>query len=116
MVDEEAIQRKRERLAAETHEYFWNVCPELTTRWKQAMLTLPPSVLRDVAVELRGLELATNRASQELSKAHVGAEAGKVPVEELLDRALASMEHLREAVDTMTRLLDELLGPRTETS
>ena len=44
------------------------------------------------------------------------AEAGKVPVEELLDRALASMEHLREAVDTMTRLLDELLGPRTETS
>ena len=34
-----------------------------------------------------------------------------MPVEDLLDRALASMEHLREAVDTMTRLLDELLGP-----
>ena len=116
MADDDASQLKRERLAAEKHEYFWNVCPELTARWKQAMLTLPPSVLRDLAVELRGLELATNRASQELSKAHVGAEAGKVPVEELLDRALASMEHLREAVDTMTRLLDELLGPRTETA
>ena len=68
MADEDAIQLKRERLAAETHEYFWNVCPELTARWKQAMLTLPPSVLRDLAVELRGLELATNRASQELSR------------------------------------------------
>ena len=30
MPDEEAIELKRERLAAETHEYFWNVCPELT--------------------------------------------------------------------------------------
>lgn len=27
---EETIQRKRERLTAETYEYFWNVCPELT--------------------------------------------------------------------------------------
>jgi hypothetical protein len=34
---------------------------------------------------------------------------GDVPVEDLLDRALASMEHLREAANTMTRLLDELL-------
>jgi hypothetical protein len=53
MADEDAIQRKRERLAAETHEYFWNVCPELTAQWKQAMLTLPPSVLRDLAVEIQ---------------------------------------------------------------
>jgi len=30
MADEDAIQRKRERLAAETYKYFWNVCPELT--------------------------------------------------------------------------------------
>jgi hypothetical protein len=29
MADEEVIQLKRERLAFETHEYFWNVCPEL---------------------------------------------------------------------------------------
>jgi hypothetical protein len=61
--DDGQIQRKRERLAFETHEYFWNLCPELTARWKQAMLTLSPSVLQDLAVELRGLELVTNRAS-----------------------------------------------------
>ena len=30
MPDDDAIQRKRERLAAETYEYFWNICPELT--------------------------------------------------------------------------------------
>jgi hypothetical protein len=30
-------------------------------------------------------------------------------VEGLLDRALASMENLREAAEMMTRLLDELL-------
>ena len=51
MADDDAIQRKRERLAAETYEYFWNICPELTALWKRAMLTLPPSVLQDLAVE-----------------------------------------------------------------
>ena len=44
MADEDAIQRKRELLAVETYEYFWNVCPALTERWRQAMFTLPPSV------------------------------------------------------------------------
>jgi hypothetical protein len=56
MPDDDAIQRKRERLAVEMHEYFWNVYPELTARWKEAMLTLPPSVLQDLAVEIRNLE------------------------------------------------------------
>jgi hypothetical protein len=30
MADDDAILSKRERLAAETYEYFWNVCPALT--------------------------------------------------------------------------------------
>jgi hypothetical protein len=34
---------------------------------------------------------------------------GGEPVEGLLDRALASMENLRESADTMAQLLDELL-------
>ncbi len=109
MADEEAIRRKRERLTIETHEYFWIVCPELTARWKEAMLRLPPSVLSDPVNELQGLELVTRRASLELGKAHAGGVDGAVPVGDLLDRALASMEHLREAADTMTRLLEELL-------
>jgi hypothetical protein len=40
---------------------------------------------------------------------HAALGAGDDPPEDLLDRALASMENLREAADTMTRLLDELL-------
>jgi hypothetical protein len=60
VADKETIQRKRERLAAETYEYFWNICPEVTARWKRAMLTLPPSVLQDLAAEIKHLEAVTN--------------------------------------------------------
>jgi hypothetical protein len=110
MTDEDEIQRKRDRLAAETNDYFWHTCPELTARWRQAMLTLPPSVLRDLAVEIQHLEAVTNAANQQLNAAaHPGAVGGGEPVEGLLDRALASMENLREAAEMMTRLLDELL-------
>jgi hypothetical protein len=109
MADEETVRRKRERLAAETYEYFWNVCPELTARWGRAILTLPPYVLQDLAVEIQHLGLVTNAANQPLSAAHAGPVADGVPVEDLLDHALASMEHLGEAANTMTRLLDELL-------
>jgi hypothetical protein len=106
MADDDSIQRKHDRLAVEMHDYFWNVCPELTARWKQAMLTLPPSVLQDLSVEIKNLEAVTKWANQQL---HAALGAGDDPPEDLLDRALASMENLREAADTMTRLLDELL-------
>ena len=109
MADEDAIQRKREWLAAETCKYFWNVCPELTARWKQAMLTLPPSVLRDLAVEIKNLEAVTKWTNQQL---HAALGTGGEPAEDLLDGALASMENLSETADTMTRLLDELLKLR----
>jgi hypothetical protein len=110
MPDDEAIERKHKLLAAETYEYFWNVCPELTAQWKQAMLTLPPSVLRDLAVEIQHLKAVTNAANRQLSAAaRAGASTGGFAPEALLDRALASMENLREAADTMTRLPDELL-------
>ena len=76
MADDDAIQRKRERLAAETYEYFWNICPELTARWKRAMLTLPPSVLQDLSVEIKNLEAVTNWANQQL---HAALGAGGEP-------------------------------------
>ena len=81
--------------------------PELTARWKQAMFTLPSSSA-DLAVEVRHLENITSQANQEL-RAALGAITDGRLVEDLLDRALASMESLSEAADTMTRLLDELL-------
>jgi hypothetical protein len=106
MADDDAIQLKRERLTVETYEYFWNICPELTARWKRAMLTLPPSVLQDLSVEMKNLEAVTNWANQQL---HAALGAGDEPPEDHLDRALASMENLREAADTMMLLLGELL-------
>jgi hypothetical protein len=111
MPDEDAIQRKRERLTVEMHEYFWNVCPELTAQWKQAMLTLPPSVLRDLAVEIQHLGAVTKWANQQL---HAALGAGGEPPEDLLDRALASMENLRKAADDdpVARRAVEALVPR----
>ena len=97
VADKETIQRKRERLAAETYEYFWNICPELTVRWKRAMLTLPPSVLQDLAAEIKHLEAVTNWANQQL---HAALAAGGEPPEDLLNRALASTENLSEVADT----------------
>ena len=73
------------------------------------MLTLPTSVLQDLAVEVQHLETVTELTNQELHVARLGAIADGELVEVLLDRALASMERLSEAADTMTRLLDELL-------
>jgi hypothetical protein len=106
MADDDAILSKRKRLAAETYEYFWNVCPALTERWRRAMFTLPPSVLQDLSVEMKNLEAVTNWANQQL---HAALGAGGEPPEDLLDRALASMERLNEAADTMMLLLGELL-------
>jgi hypothetical protein len=109
MADEDAIQRKRDRLATETNDYFWHTCPALTERWRQAMFTVPPSVLQELAIEVQHLEAVTKLTNQELHAARLGAIADGDLVEVLLDRALASTELLNEAADTMTRLLDELL-------
>jgi hypothetical protein len=55
---------------------------------------------------MKNLEAVTNWANQQLQAA-LGA--GVEPPEDLLDRALASMENLREAADTMMLVLGELL-------
>src|SRR5260221_4487048 len=66
MVDEEAIRRKHDLLAAAMHDYFWHTGAELTARWTKAMLGLPPSILRELAGRLRALEDITNQTNREL--------------------------------------------------
>jgi hypothetical protein len=56
-------------------------------------VALPPSVLRDLAVELQELEAVTKETNRELKTAHIEAAEGGKPAERLLDRALASIEH-----------------------
>jgi hypothetical protein len=109
MADAEAIRRKRELLAAELYAYFWHTNKELTARWTEAMLRLSPAGLRDLAVELRELETVTDQTNLELEAAHRAAAEGCEPTESLLDRALASIEHLSEIAEAMTRRLDGLL-------
>jgi hypothetical protein len=72
------------------------------------MLGLPPSVLHDLAGQLDELEAITNQTNQELRAAFAIAGAGE-SAEQLLNRALASMEKLTEVAEAMTRRFDELL-------
>jgi hypothetical protein len=57
---------------------------------------------------LRELETVTNQTNLELEAAPVAAIEDHVPVEHLLDRALASMERLSEVAEAMMRWLDVL--------
>jgi hypothetical protein len=50
MPDDDAIQRKRERLAAETYEYFWNICPELTEPPSHFINRGPPPLIHYISV------------------------------------------------------------------
>jgi hypothetical protein len=109
MADEEAIRRKHDLLAAAMHEYFWHTGAELTARWTKAMLGLPPSILRELAGRLQELEDVTNQTNRELKAAGLATAEGRESAEHLLNRALASMEHLTEVAEAMTRRLDELL-------
>ena len=49
MADEEAIQRKHDLLATAMHYYFRHTGAELAARWKEAMLGLSRSILRELA-------------------------------------------------------------------
>ena len=109
MADEEAIRRKHDLLATAMHYYFWHTGAELTARWKEAMLGLPPSVLRELAGRLQELEAVTNETNRELKAAGLATAEGRESAEHLLNRALALMDHLSEVAEDMTRRLDELL-------
>ena len=109
MPDDDAIRRKHDLLAAEMHHYFWDICPELVARWKEAMLGLPPAVLRELAGRLQELEDFTDQTHVELRAAHDATAEDHGYTEGLLDRALASLEHLGEFAEAMTRRLDDLL-------
>jgi hypothetical protein len=109
MADAEAIRRKRELLAAEQYAYFWLTCKELSARWKEAMLRLPPSVLLELASRLGEVETATNRANLELKAAYLAAAEGRESAEHLLDRARLYGRSQRAIASATSRRLDELL-------
>ena len=105
-----AIESKRKLFATELQRYFGETCPALVARWEAAIVGLAPPALRELAGRLQALEIVTDETNWELSAAQVAATEGQASTELLLDRALASMEHLNEVAQAMTRRLEELLN------
>jgi len=111
MGNEEAIRRKQELLALELQRYFGETCPELTAKWDLAIIGLAPSLLRELAGRLQELEGISNRANRKLNAAYgLATTKGREAAESLLDRALATMERLREVAEDLNRRVDQLLG------
>ena len=98
------IETKRDLLATELQRYFGETCPTLAARWGTAIVGLAPPVLRELAGCLQELESATEETNRQL-KAFEDEESAEV----LLDRAIASIEHLSEIAQAMMKRLDELV-------
>ena len=105
----EGIDGKRNLLVEEMLRYFGETCPALAARCEIAIVGLPPLARREAAGRLQTLGAVTNETNRELAAARVAVVRGQAPAERLLDRALASIEHLSEVAQTMTRWMDELL-------
>ena len=108
MGDAEAIRRKRELLTAELKRYFSETCPALAARWEAAIIGLAPAILRELARRLQTMETLTDETNRELRAAQAAVVEDEVSAEQLLDRALASLEHLSEVAEEMMRSLDVL--------
>jgi hypothetical protein len=98
-------------MAAELLRYFGETCPALAARWQAAIVDLAPPVLRELAGRLQVLEFATDETNRLLEAAQAAAFEDQESAETLLDRALASLEHLNEIAEAIMRHLDEL--PKT---
>ena len=57
---------------------------------------------------MQALETVTDETNRKLRAAQVAATEDEVSAEHLLDRALASLEHLSEVAEEMMRSLDVL--------
>jgi uncharacterized membrane protein YqiK len=107
----DGTERKRQLLAAELLRYFGETCPALAARWQTAIVDLAPPILRELTGRLQEFEVITDETNRQLKAAQAAAFEDQESAEVVLDRALASLEHLNEVAEAITRHLDEL--PRT---
>jgi len=110
---QKGIDGKRNLLAEEMLRYFGETCPALAARCEVAIVGLPPLARREVVGRLRTLRAVTNETNRELAASRVAVTTGQDPAD-LIDRALASIEHLSEVAETMTLWMDELLDRRVK--
>ena len=101
------IESKRHLLTEEMLLYFGDTCPALAERCEVAIVDLPPHDRREAAKCLQTLCSVSNETNRELAAARLAASEGHATIK-LLDRALASIEHLRKIAQTVTQRIDEL--------
>ena len=107
----DVIDGKRNLLAEEMLSYFWETCPALAARCEVAIVALPPLARREVVRRLQTLRAVTNETNRELAASRVAVTRGQVPAD-VIDRALASIEHLSEVTQAIKLWMDELLEAR----
>jgi hypothetical protein len=101
------IESKRHLLTNEMLLYIGETCPALAERCEIAIVELPPRDRREAAKCLQTLCSVSNETNRELAAARLAASKGHATIQ-LLDRALASIEHLRKITQTVTQRIDEL--------
>ena len=106
------IESKRHLLTEEMLLYFGEICPALAERCERAIIELPHRDRREAAKCLQTLCSVSNETNRELATA-LAADNGHATIE-LLDRALASIEHLRQIAQTITQRIDKITKTRPE--
>ena len=106
----DGLEGKRNLLAGEMLRYFGETCPALAARCEVAIVGLPPLARRELAGRLQTLGAVTNETNRELAAARAALANGQAPGALLLDRALASIEHLSEVAQAIKLRMDELLN------
>jgi hypothetical protein len=101
------FDRKQDLLEAELRRYFNEKCPELIARWQTAA-GLPAPFLRELGERIRELDEITQETNRQL-RIGLRSVAEGTSREPVVDRALASLEHLNEFAESMMQRLDELL-------
>jgi acyl-CoA reductase-like NAD-dependent aldehyde dehydrogenase len=100
------IESKRHLLTKEMLLYIGETCPALAERC-ETIVELPPRDRREAAKWLQTLCSVSNETNRELAAARLAASKGHATIN-LLDRALASIEHLRRIAETVRQRIDEL--------
>jgi hypothetical protein len=102
-----AIETKRDLLASELQRYFGEICATLAARWGAAIVSLASPALRELAGRLQALVSATDETNHQLRAAQAAAFEDHQSAEVLLDRAIASVEHLSEIAQAIMERLDK---------
>ena len=77
-------------------------------RCEAVIIGLPPPILRELAGRLQEFEAVTDETNRQLKAAQAAAFKDEESAELVLDRALASLEHLNEVAEAITKHLDGL--------